>query len=154
MLHPATGSAPISGEGVVSGVGTADGVADAVEGSGAAVGTGGLARPGQHRGGAGGGRGDEGCGAERSTAGQVGTGMGRWENVPHGSDLSRLEVLLPAEFVESVVVDAEVVGDLVDDGHRDLLDQLLAARAPALQRTFEDEDAIGQDEGPRGVTFG
>ena len=30
----------------------------------------------------------------------------------------------PAELVEAVVVDAEVVGDLVDDGDADLLDHL------------------------------
>ena len=40
--------------------------------------------------------------------------------------------LLPPELVEAIVVDAEVVGDLVDDRHPDLLDQLLAGRAPAL----------------------
>ena len=34
--------------------------------------------------------------------------------------------LIPAELVQALVVDAEVVGNLVDDGHRHLLDDVLA----------------------------
>ena len=60
----------------------------------------------------------------------------------------------PAQLVEAVVVDPEVVGDLVDDGHGDLLDQFLAGGAPALERAAEDEDAVGQDHGPALVALG
>src|SRR3712207_3661088 len=51
---------------------------------------------------------------------------------------------VPAELVQPVVVDAEVVRDLVDDGDRDLLDDLLGGRADVTDRLAVDHDPVGQ----------
>src|SRR5699024_969752 len=48
----------------------------------------------------------------------------------------------PAQLVEAGVADAEEVAQLVQHGHGDLLDQVLAGAGMALQRTAEDEDPI------------
>ena len=53
--------------------------------------------------------------------------------------------VLPAEFAEPVVVDAEVVGDLVDDGAADLVGDLLLAAAGCADRLAVDGDAVGQN---------
>ena len=52
--------------------------------------------------------------------------------------------LLPAEFPEPVVVDAEMVGDLVDDGTADLVSDLLFGAAGRADRLAVDGDAVGQ----------
>src|SRR5688572_10004634 len=49
----------------------------------------------------------------------------------------------PAEIVQAVVVDPEVVGDLVHDGDLDLLDQLLLGRADLAQGQPVDLDPVG-----------
>ena len=53
-------------------------------------------------------------------------------------------VSAPAEFVQPVVVDAEVVGDLVDHGDRDLVDDLVLGLADVEQRLAVDGDGVGQ----------
>src|SRR3954466_6942605 len=50
----------------------------------------------------------------------------------------------PAELVQAVVVDAEVVRDLVDDGDRDLLDDLVLGLADVTDRQPVDHDPVGQ----------
>ena len=45
--------------------------------------------------------------------------------------------LADSELVEAVVVDAEVVGNLVDDGQPDLLDDLVLLGAHGLYRLLE-----------------
>jgi len=57
--------------------------------------------------------------------------------------------VLSAEFAEPVVVDAEMVGDLVDDGTADLAGDLLLGAADRADRLAVDGDADGQDPGPR-----
>src|SRR5680860_186232 len=52
-----------------------------------------------------------------------------------------------AEVVQSPVVDAEVVRDLVYDGDPNLVDQLVRRLAHPGQRTAEDEDPVGFTEG-------
>src|SRR5690606_32957012 len=54
---------------------------------------------------------------------------------------------VPAELVEALVVDAEVVRDLVDDRHRDLVDDLLTRVADRERGLAEDRDAVGQRAG-------
>ena len=49
-----------------------------------------------------------------------------------------------AQVVQPVVVDAEVVRDLVDDGDPDLLLQLVDGVAHGQQRVAEDQDPVGQ----------
>ena len=51
----------------------------------------------------------------------------------------------PAELVQPLVVDAEVVGDLVDDRGRDLLHHVVLGVAHAQGRVAVDGDAVGQD---------
>ncbi len=41
------------------------------------------------------------------------------------TDKSAVPRSRPAKLVQAVVVDAEMVGDLVDHGHRDLVDHLV-----------------------------
>src|SRR4051812_10444491 len=48
----------------------------------------------------------------------------------------------PAELVQARVVDAEVVGDLVHDGHLHLLDDLVQGVADGEGRPHEDRDAV------------
>ena len=48
----------------------------------------------------------------------------------------------PAELVQTFVVDAEVVSHLVDDGDRDLVEQLLPGRAHPLEGPLEDRHAV------------
>ncbi len=55
--------------------------------------------------------------------------------------------------MQAVVVDSEVVGDLVDDGDRDLLHQLLAVAAHVAQGRPVDGDAVGEGTGVE-VPFG
>src|SRR3954454_81467 len=50
----------------------------------------------------------------------------------------------PAELVQPLVVDAEVVGDLVDHRHRHLLDHLLGGRADVADGRAVDHDPVGQ----------
>src|SRR5215211_2563100 len=54
----------------------------------------------------------------------------------------------PAELVEAVVVDAEVVGHLVDHGDAHLLDHLGLGGAPPEDRLPVDGDAVGEREAP------
>ena len=51
--------------------------------------------------------------------------------------------LRPAEFVQTVVVDAEVMGDLMDDGDRHLVDHLGLGLADVEQRLAVDRDRVG-----------
>ena len=50
----------------------------------------------------------------------------------------------PAELVQGVLLDAEVVGDLVHHGHGDLVAQLLVVLAHPGQRAAEQGDPVGQ----------
>ena len=50
----------------------------------------------------------------------------------------------PTQFVQPVVVDAEVMGDLVDHRDRDLLDDLSSSLADLEQRVAVDRDGVGQ----------
>ena len=52
---------------------------------------------------------------------------------------------LPAQFAEPVVVNAEMVGDLVDNGAADLLGDLLLVAADRANRLPVDGDPVGQD---------
>lgn len=54
---------------------------------------------------------------------------------------------LPAEFPEPVVVDAEMVRDLVDDGAADLVGDLLLGAARRADRLVVDGNAVGQHAG-------
>src|SRR5690606_16789806 len=54
----------------------------------------------------------------------------------------------PAEAVQLVVVDAEVVRELVHDGDADLLDDLVARRAHLADGEPVDRDPVGHDEPP------
>lgn len=61
----------------------------------------------------------------------------------------------PAKFVESGVADAEVMGNLMDNGDSDLMDDLLAAVADCNDGFTEDGDSVGQGAGfPPGITLG
>ena len=51
--------------------------------------------------------------------------------------------LRPAEFVQTIVVDAEVVGDLVDDGDGHLVDHLLLRPADVQDGVTIDGDLVG-----------
>src|SRR6476469_162823 len=53
----------------------------------------------------------------------------------------------PAEGVQTGVVDAEMVGDLVDDGHGYLVDHVVARVAGTQRGSAEDGDPIGQGTG-------
>ena len=57
-------------------------------------------------------------------------------------------VSAPTELVQAFVVDAEVVGHLVDDGHRDLVQQFVAGGTHALKRPLEDRHAVRQAPAP------
>ena len=50
----------------------------------------------------------------------------------------------PAELVEALLLDAEVVRDLVDDGDRDLVDDLVLGLADVADRLAVDHDPVGQ----------
>ena len=50
----------------------------------------------------------------------------------------------PAQFVQPVVVDAEVVGDLVHDGDLHFLDDLRVVVADVQQRVAVDRDGVRQ----------
>jgi hypothetical protein len=56
--------------------------------------------------------------------------------------------------VQLVVIDAEVVRDLVDDGDLDLLDELLLGLAHVEQGQAEDEDPVRQLERVVGLALG
>src|SRR5690625_5904193 len=58
-----------------------------------------------------------------------GSGSGRWG-------------LGPAQFVQALVVDAEVVGNLVDHGDGDLLDDVLGVVAHSQRGVAKDGDAV------------
>jgi len=62
-------------------------------------------------------------------------------------------VLAPAEVVEAIVIDAEVVGDLVNDRVPHELGEVGLAPRPRLQRAPEQRDAVGQMPAAE-VTFG
>jgi hypothetical protein len=49
-------------------------------------------------------------------------------------------------LVEAVVVDAEVVGELVEDGAADLGDELCVGAADRFEGAAEEEDAVGEGE--------
>ena len=61
---------------------------------------------------------------------------------PLGDDPRLPRWLAPAEFVQAVVVDAEVVGDLVDDRDRHLVDHLVVVLADVEQRIAVDRDRV------------
>lgn len=50
----------------------------------------------------------------------------------------------PAEFAEPGVVNAEVVGDLVDDGAADLVSDLLLGAADRADCLLVDGDPVGE----------
>jgi hypothetical protein len=52
--------------------------------------------------------------------------------------------VLPSEFGKATVVDAEMVGDLVDDGAADLVGHPLLGTADRADRLTVDGDAVGQ----------
>ncbi len=56
---------------------------------------------------------------------------------------SRADPSAPAEFVEAVVVDAEVVRDLVHDRAGDQVPEVLGTGRPCLQRPAEQPDPVG-----------
>jgi hypothetical protein len=60
---------------------------------------------------------------------------------PHADNL-RLARLRPAEFVQTIVVDTEMVGDLVDDRDRDLVDDLILGLADVQQGVSVDGDGV------------
>ena len=66
-----------------------------------------------------------------------------------GRDLARGEERRqrPAELVEPVVVDAHVVGELVDHRDADLLDQLVLVLALGAEGEAVDRDDVGEDAG-------
>src|SRR3954452_1176056 len=53
-------------------------------------------------------------------------------------------VLAPAELVQPLLADPEVVRDLVDDGDRDLLDHLVLGLADVADGRAVDHDPVGQ----------
>src|SRR5690625_2118696 len=57
------------------------------------------------------------------------------------------DISAPAQLVEARVVDAEVMGDLVHHGDRDLLDDFLAALTDPQGGAAEDGDPVGQRAG-------
>ena len=61
---------------------------------------------------------------------------------------------LPAEFAEPLVIDAEVVGDLVDDGTANLVSDLLLGAADRADRLAVNADVVGQDTGVLGSAAG
>jgi MFS family permease len=63
-------------------------------------------------------------------------------------------VELPAQFAEPVVVDAEVMGDLVDDSPAHLVGDLLLGPADREDRLRVDRDVIGRDHRVRGCAVG
>ena len=50
----------------------------------------------------------------------------------------------PTQFVQPVVVDTEVMGDLVDDGDRDLIDDVVVGVAGLEQGLAVDRDGVRQ----------
>jgi hypothetical membrane protein len=61
---------------------------------------------------------------------------------------------LPAKFAQAGVVDAEVVGDLVDDGPADLVGDLVLGLADRADRLVVDGDPVGQDPRVAGCPAG
>ena len=61
---------------------------------------------------------------------------------PRG-DKPWLPRLRPAEFVQAVIVDAEVMCDLMDDGDRHLVDHLVLGLADVQQGLSVDRDRVG-----------
>jgi hypothetical protein len=91
----------------------------------------------------------------RGTNGPADTSVGNALNLGNGGRLAwraGCEVL-PAEFAEPVVIDAEVVGDLVDDGPADLVGDLLLGLAGRTDLPAVDGDPVGQHP-PRSLTYG
>jgi hypothetical protein len=62
--------------------------------------------------------------------------------------------VLPAQFAQAPVIDAEVVGDLVDDGLADLAGDLLVGLADRGDRLAVNGDPVGQDPGVPGRPVG
>ncbi len=56
------------------------------------------------------------------------------------------KTLAEAELIEAVVVDAEVVAQLVNDGLADLFADLVVAPADGLDGLLVDRDLVGEDE--------
>jgi len=52
---------------------------------------------------------------------------------------------VPSELVESVVIDAEVMGDLVEDGGADLGPEVVIAKPKCQVRSHEDHDPVGEE---------
>lgn len=61
---------------------------------------------------------------------------------PRADESTSARVSCPTEFVQPVVVDPEVVCDLVDHRHRDLLDDLVLGVADVEQRIAVDRDGV------------
>jgi hypothetical protein len=55
--------------------------------------------------------------------------------------------VLPAQFAQALVIDAEVVSDLVDDGAADLVCDVVPGWAGRADRLAVDGDPVGQDPG-------
>ena len=60
----------------------------------------------------------------------------------------------PAQLGQPIVVDAEVVGDLVDDRHAHLADDVVLRAADAADRHAVDRDAVRHRERARRVAVG
>ena len=81
--------------------------------------------------------------SRRSSAGPSSTGRARTRSEARGVESLR-QLSAPAELVQGLLLDAEVVGDLVHHGHRDLLAQVLGVLAHAGQRAAEEGDPVRQ----------
>lgn len=59
-------------------------------------------------------------------------------------DVTRVvEQLRPPQFVQALIINAEMVGDLVNDGHPHLVRDFFGVLAHCERRIAEDEDPIG-----------
>jgi hypothetical protein len=59
-------------------------------------------------------------------------------------DVGRQAALIPAELVQPVVIDAQMVGDLVENCPADLFDQLLISQAQLEVRLAKYDDPVGE----------
>jgi hypothetical protein len=74
--------------------------------------------------------------------------------LPDAAALAARSAGLPAQFVEPVVIDAEEVADLVDDGPADLVGDLIDGVAQRADRPAVDGDAVRQHHGVLAATVG
>ena len=74
--------------------------------------------------------------------------------LPDAAALAARSAGLPAEFVEPVVIDAEEVADLVDDGPADLVGDLIDGVAQRADRPAVDGDAVRQHHGVLAAAVG